>query len=104
MSRPFSYNDENFTVVGNVLFCHIKLSSQVQIGEHIVEVPPAIYNRLLCTTANMTRERFVLNDYASYAISTTITQDNGKYYLIANGVVNGKLYNYLNGIYYLKDI
>lgn len=23
MSRPFSYNDDNFTVIGNVLFCHI---------------------------------------------------------------------------------
>ena len=25
MSRPFSYNDENFTVIGNMLFCHFKL-------------------------------------------------------------------------------
>lgn len=104
MSRPFSYNDENFTVIGNVLFCHIKLSLSVPSGEHIVEIPPAIYNRLLSTTCAMTRERFALNNYASYSISTTIIQDNGKYYLIANSVVKGELYNYLNGIYYLKDI
>lgn len=104
MSRPFSYNDDNFTVVGNVLFCHIKLTSQVSVGEHIVEVPPAIYNRLLCTTANMTRERFAPNNYASYSVSVTIRQDKGKYYLISNSLVNGELYNYLNGIYYLKDI
>ena len=23
MSRPFTYNDENFTVIGNMLFCHL---------------------------------------------------------------------------------
>jgi hypothetical protein len=23
MSRPFSYNDENFTIIGNVLFFHV---------------------------------------------------------------------------------
>lgn len=25
MSRPFSYNDENFTVIGNTLFIHVFL-------------------------------------------------------------------------------
>ncbi len=25
MSRPFSYNDENFTVIGNMLIIHCKI-------------------------------------------------------------------------------
>lgn len=104
MSRPFSYNDDNFTVIGNMLFCHIMLSKEVPTGGHIVEVPPAIYNRLSYTTANMFRERSALGVFASYAISVGIVKDDGKYYIVANGVVNGKLYQYLTGFYYLKDI
>lgn len=30
MSRPFSYNDENFTVIGNILFCHIMVTNEVK--------------------------------------------------------------------------
>lgn len=48
MSRPFSYNDENFTVIGNLLFCHIKITKDYKAHEPIVELPPAIYDRL-CT-------------------------------------------------------
>lgn len=29
MSRPFSYNDENFTVIGNLLFCHIRITKDI---------------------------------------------------------------------------
>lgn len=104
MSRPFSYNDDNFTVIGNILFCHIKLSTEVQTGDYIVEVPSAIYNRLSYTTNSMMRERYALNAFASYSISVGIVSNDGKYYIVANGVVNGKLYNYLTGCYYLKDI
>ena len=104
MSRPFSYNDDNFTVIGNMLFCHIMLSKSVPTGEHIVEVPPAIYNRLSYTTNSMFRERYELGVFASYAISVGIVNDGGKYYIVANGLVNGKLYKYLTGFYLLKDI
>lgn len=104
MSRPFSYNDENFTVIGNMLFCHIKLSKELQTGDYIVEVPPAIYNRLSYTTNSMMRERHALNTFASYSISIGIVSNDGKYYMVANATLNGKLYNYLTGYYYLKDI
>lgn len=42
MSRPFSYNDENFTVIGNLLFVHILDSKAHKAGEPIIEIPPAI--------------------------------------------------------------
>lgn len=29
MSRPFSYNDENFTVIGNMLFIHIIITEAI---------------------------------------------------------------------------
>lgn len=40
MSRPFSYNDENFTVIGNVLFIHIRVNKEISINDNIVEIPP----------------------------------------------------------------
>lgn len=38
MSRPFSYNDENFTVIGNVCFGHI-LAKPTSANEIICEIP-----------------------------------------------------------------
>ena len=47
MSRPFSYNDENFTVIGNVLFVHVRVLQQVDANGVIATIPQAIYDRLL---------------------------------------------------------
>lgn len=48
MSRPFSYNDENFTVIGNMLFGHIKVpkGTSVNVRQKIVEVPPELFKRM----------------------------------------------------------
>ncbi len=54
MSRPFSYNDENFTVIGNVLFCHIEIKERIINGSPIVEIPPEIYARMLFTYQRLT--------------------------------------------------
>ena len=58
MSRPFSYNDENFTVIGNLLFFHMKITKEIKQYDNIAEIPPEIYKRMLnkgcvlmCTTA-----------------------------------------------------
>ena len=50
MSRPFSYNDENFTVIGNVVFVHV-LVNQTEALQKIVEIPYEIGRRLLYKTA-----------------------------------------------------
>lgn len=50
MSRPFSYNDENFTVIGNVLFVYIIDNKARKQFEPVVEVPPAIYERMKTDT------------------------------------------------------
>lgn len=41
MSRPFSYNDENFTVIGNVLFIHLLYEKAAPADALLVEVPPS---------------------------------------------------------------
>lgn len=47
MSRPFSYNDEYFTVIGNLLFVHIRDSKAHKAGEPTIEIPPAIFSRMV---------------------------------------------------------
>ena len=103
MSRPFSYNDENFTVIGNVLFCHIKLTHTIEVNENIIEVPSAIYKRLMIRFNAM----FLVGyDRAPYSgqISTIIEFSNGKYYIRSNNRFTSPPYNYLIGYYFLKDI
>ena len=39
MSRPFSYNDENFTVIGNILFCHIMVTKHLENDNLLIEIP-----------------------------------------------------------------
>lgn len=55
MLRPFSYNDENFTVIGNLLFVHIRDSKAHKANEPIIEIPPAIFSRML-TYSNVATE------------------------------------------------
>lgn len=46
MSRPFSYNDENFTVIGNILFLHVKYVGSLPIDTVLIVLPPEIFKRL----------------------------------------------------------
>lgn len=61
MSRSFSYSDENFTVIGNVLFCHIKIKKAILKNRPIVEIPPAIHDRMLFTTQRFGKVQNVHN-------------------------------------------
>ena len=100
MSRPFSYNDENFTVIGNVLFCHIEVS-HVEPNSNIAEIPPAIYNRLLQSSTKAIVCRISnLND--SYIFGIFVSKENGKYYLKIGDYVNGTFL--VTAFMFLKDI
>lgn len=46
MSRPFSYNDENFTVIGSLLIIHVAFSGKLSLNGLICKVPPEIVKRL----------------------------------------------------------
>ena len=104
MSIPFSYSDENFTVIGNVLFCHIKIKKAVLKTEPIVEIPPEIYDRMLftCQTFNQ-----VLNSIGSvypYAINVGVNKlEDNKYVLFCKNDIY-ETGTYLVGFYILKDI
>ena len=104
MSRPFSYNDENFTVIGNLLICHIVITKSIKSGANIVEVPSEIYKRLLYTTNSFIRVRDILDSLEAYDTSIGITYNSGKYYLFTNKDISASSYKYLLGCYCLKDI
>ena len=102
MSRPFSYNDENFTVIGNVLFFHVKTNG-VMNDTNIVEIPPAIYRRLIQRSAfaSISRE-FNFNGNDSYKLNIYVCEEKGKYYLRSATVINSSFF--ITAFMFLKDI
>lgn len=50
MSRPFSYNDENFTVIGNILFCHIIVTKHVDADTTAFIIPREVMARVMKTS------------------------------------------------------
>lgn len=46
MSRPFSYNDKNFTVMGNLLIIHVAFNGELAMNDVICEIPPEIVKRI----------------------------------------------------------
>ena len=105
MSRPFSYNDENFTVIGNLLFCHFHCTAPIKANTHIVAIPPEIYKRLMFFDNKLFGE---YNDgrtvRGSLTISCTVRYDNGNYWFntVKDFDNQGKLR--LWSIYPLKNI
>ena len=83
MSRPFSYNDENFTVVGNMLFCHILSKKDIEDDGIVVEIPPEIFKRVYQSSVLASLVRKLDKDLYqdSYTRHMYLYEDNGKYYL-----------------------
>lgn len=107
MSRPFSYNDINFTVIGNILFLHIKILKEFKANESIIEIPPAIYERMANKSFEVQLSSVRDNNYTNLMITTTIAKSiiDGKYYLYSSDNIS-KTYSgcYLLSWYFLYDI
>lgn len=103
MSRPFSYNDENFTVIGNLLFVHISDSKARKAGEPIIEIPPAIISRMV-TYGNVAVESSKAY-YGGGQIGLKVVKLNNKYYFAYNSdKVSVNDVRYYLCFYLLKDI
>ena len=105
MSRPFSYNDENFTVIGNLLFCHIRITKEIPATKAIVELPSAIATRLIYSSCQMMGVTSDLNTplSAMYSIGLKYDSATNKYVFYAPVAVSD-VRDYLVGFYLLKDI
>lgn len=105
MSRPFSYNDENFTVIGNLLFCHIRVTKALSKFDDIIEIPPEIYKRLLHKTNNFINSSIATNISMAEFVRVGLeksSSDNKYYIYVASDISD--IGNYLIGYYILKDI
>lgn len=100
MSRPFSYNDENFTVIGNVLFGHILLPGPVNAKEKICLIPPEIARRLIQFSAQGVSQ--TPNPSSGDIFYGAIVEESNKYYIITNTAIKYKYY--VTFYLFLKDI
>ena len=105
MSRPFSYNDENFTVIGNILFVHFNDIRGREAGEPIIEVPPEIFKRLYGYT-NVVSSSLNSQNSESENFPITIVEQNGKHYIAFKNTrySTSYTYRYHYCYYLLKDI
>lgn len=101
MSRPFSYNDENFTVIGNVAFVHVPVG-QVKPLEKIVEIPYEIGRRLLYKTAMGFMQSLDYDDNQAYTFNGIVIYEDNKYYLSTRTAIN--LPHCATAFLILKDI
>lgn len=108
MSRPFSYNDENFTVIGNMLFGHIKVpkGTSLEANNKIVEVPPELFNRMASFSNFAIPSRADEGGIPPGTLGLYVSIDNGIPFLYSSNSYNpGSNYDaYLYFNYYLKDI
>ena len=103
MSRPFSYSDKNFTVIGNVLFVHFNYDGDADVGTRLCEIPEKIFDRLLFYSNNATT---CYSDFGATGgnFILSVTKYENKFYL-ANGTSLYKTKNrYIFSIFMLKDI
>ena len=105
MSRPFSYHDENFTVIGNVVFLHIRVIKAIARDDNIVEIPPEIYKRMLYKSNYLIYVK--IKDNLTIAntcvVGTRKSLSDEKYYIYSQSGI-GTAGAYLVGFYILRDI
>lgn len=107
MSRPFSYNDENFTVIGNILFLHVKITNSYKQWDNIIEIPQAIYYRMYNKSNQVELTSNKDDDYRIFCLILVLKKfPDRKYYLYSSNKDIPDLYIgfYLVAWYYLKDI
>lgn len=104
MSRPFSYNDENFTVIGNMLFVHIKITKDTAAGGNVIEIPAGIVNRLAYHSNVFYTVWSGLGSATTNTLSCGIRELSGGYYLVAGNAIDHTACHYLISNYWLKDI
>lgn len=103
MSRPFSYNDENFTVIGNLLFVHIQDSKAHEAGEPVIEIPPAIFSRMI-TYGNVAVESTRAFFGGGFSGLEVVKVDNKYYFAYTKNIDSANNVRYYFCNYLLKDI
>lgn len=94
---------KNFTVIGNLLFVHIRDSKAHKANEPIVEIPPAIFSRMI-TYSNVVTES-VKSYYGGGNHGFKVVNVDNKYYFAFTTEKNANNdVRYYFCYYLLKDI
>ena len=104
MSRPFSYNDENFTVIGNLLVIHFRDDNQHSVEEPVLLIPPSIYERMV-TNSFVFSTQLVGDRQSTGTVAGTTVEVDGKHFisfLVNRGPSNSP--RYYIGFSQMKDI
>lgn len=108
MSRPFSYNDENFTVIGNMLFGHVKIpkGTSIQSSGKVIEIPPELFKRMASFPNYAIPSKVNSNEIPQGFLNIYVSKENNIPYIYSYDDFNPGVYNdgYLYFNYYLKDI
>ena len=103
MSRPFSYNDENFTVIGNLLFIHFRDDNQHSINEPVLLIPPSIYERMV-TNSFVFSAQLVGDMQSTGTVAATTVKVNGKHFFAFLDNRGPSSPRYYIGFSQMKDI
>ena len=104
MSRPFSYNDENFTVIGNLLFIHFRDDKSRVSGEAVLQIPPGIYERMVTNSFNFLVQLVGAGQSASSIYGYTIKIDGEYFISFLSDIGESIAPRYYIGFSQLKDI
>ena len=104
MSRPFSYNDENFTVIDNMLFVHFNDMNQRTAFEPVIQIPDEIYKRMCSYGSTVTRSPFATNRGGDTSGIVIVEKDNKHYFAFTTDRPSSDVVRYHYTIYLLKDI
>ena len=104
MSRPFSYNDENFTVIGNLLFIHFRDDDEHGIEKPVIQIPPSIYERMV-TNSFVFFAQLVGDRQSTGTVAGTTVEVDGKHFIafLTNRAVAPSARYYI-GFSQMKDI
>lgn len=98
MSRPFSYNDENLTVIGNILFVHSHIPYKTWPGIPMCDIPPEVEKRII----ENNNVAFVTNE-PSYPV-TRATINDGRFFATQDNYNSENKHRWIYCWYPLKDI
>lgn len=95
---------KNFTVIGNMLFVHIKITKNTEAGGNVIEIPAGIVNRLVYHSNVFYAVWSGLGGANTMTLSCGIRESGGRYYIVAGNAIDSSSYSYLITNYWLKDI
>ena len=90
-------------LLGMYFFCHINIVKPIPSNNKIIEIPPAIADRLLYSSSNAITTSKVPNLPRSRTFTLFVIKEGSNYYFASSEDISSYA-NYIVSYYILKDI